>query len=851
MNKTFKVVFSKARNAMMVVNEATASVQVKGTKTVVAVAVASLMGVASTSAFATGPAVVIQDDGKYTVAEGIVEPVVVDVKKNDDKSLAVTVQNYDSQNSYGAVTNLSGKNESLVVIAEGSKFESNTAKRAGAALTVFQDGKGSKLDHSITATFNKNTVEGNVKGGGAIAFLSDSLLALDGSATISKSTFTANSAIGGKGGAIYAEGTLVKVIGDEFTLNEAMKGGAIYADKTANLIVDGSKFSDNRAIGNDAKSNGGAIESYASESVQVSNSTFERNHAVRNGGAIAGWIDSDSGKREQTFTVANSTFTENTAGNKGGAISWLQVEDVEKHAQTLVVSDTTFENNVAGQTGGAIHNEGALSLRGEVVFVGNKAGDKLNDIHNTREMNVEGNLTLDGGISGDGKLTFAEGSLLKVKTGTTTISNEVINKGADLTLTFDQGFEGKYQLITGSLDKSFEIVDNAIYNIVEDEAKGTYHVAKKSAEEIVAGTTGINANQARALVAMTSTSEPTANVVFDEVADLVNDSIQSSDAAVRQVAIDAVTAMSPEVAPMVQQIERDVSTQVFNAIGSRFDAHVQPQGQSSGDVVNGSAVWVQGLVNKTELDSTSISEGYDADSNGFAMGLEASINEAAKVGVGFAYTDTEVDGFLRSTDVETRTAFVYGEYKPSNWFINGIASYGWADYDESKFVIGSEHTASYDVETFGLQAMTGLDMQVAGFTMTPEVGMRYFRISQDGYTDSLGTTVSGDDYDILTGVVGLRMGTQWQPCAAAVVKPEFSVAMTYDFVDADNDSVVALANGATYRVEGETLDRFGVEVGAGVTAQVYDNLELNVSYQGGFRGDYQNHTGMINAKYKF
>lgn len=49
MNATFKVVFNKARGALMVVNEMTRSVQKKGTKTVVAAAVACL---ASGAAFA-------------------------------------------------------------------------------------------------------------------------------------------------------------------------------------------------------------------------------------------------------------------------------------------------------------------------------------------------------------------------------------------------------------------------------------------------------------------------------------------------------------------------------------------------------------------------------------------------------------------------------------------------------------------------------------------------------------------------------------------------------------------------------------------------------------------------------
>ena len=43
MNKSFRVVFNKARGALMVVNEMTSSVQAKGTKTVIATAVATLM----------------------------------------------------------------------------------------------------------------------------------------------------------------------------------------------------------------------------------------------------------------------------------------------------------------------------------------------------------------------------------------------------------------------------------------------------------------------------------------------------------------------------------------------------------------------------------------------------------------------------------------------------------------------------------------------------------------------------------------------------------------------------------------------------------------------------------------
>lgn len=67
MNQNFKVVFSKARNALMVVNEATASVQHKGAKTVIAAAVASLLaGTALAAEWKDAPAA---DKGTLSIKE--------------------------------------------------------------------------------------------------------------------------------------------------------------------------------------------------------------------------------------------------------------------------------------------------------------------------------------------------------------------------------------------------------------------------------------------------------------------------------------------------------------------------------------------------------------------------------------------------------------------------------------------------------------------------------------------------------------------------------------------------------------------------------------------------------------
>lgn len=68
MNQTFKVVFNKARGALMVVNEVTSCVQAKGTKTVIAATLTAVAG----AAFAADFPVAVHDMNKV-VFEGPVE----------------------------------------------------------------------------------------------------------------------------------------------------------------------------------------------------------------------------------------------------------------------------------------------------------------------------------------------------------------------------------------------------------------------------------------------------------------------------------------------------------------------------------------------------------------------------------------------------------------------------------------------------------------------------------------------------------------------------------------------------------------------------------------------------------
>ncbi len=664
------------------------------------------------------------------------------------------------------------------------------------------------------STFENNTVD--IWSSGAIGVYSD--------AKIENSKFIKNIVKGPAtnkdvegGGAIYFGGwARADITGTTFESNEAAIGGAISTTRNDSSGISGDNY------------------------INIASSIFNKNKAVEHGGAIYSSFTNNK--------IANSSFVENSA-NMGGALAFV----TGKNGQTAVadIISSTFTNNAAESKGGAIYNTGNINFSGNNVFSGNTAGGKANDIHNEGAINVAGDFTLDGGISGDGTITFAKGSNLSVKVNKTAIANNVVNNGATLNMIFDTGFEGEYQLVTGSLDKEFDgYNNNALYNI-ESSKNGTYQISKKTAQEISEAVSATQ-NEANVIAALTAQSD-TGNAKANIIANSINDALQSGNEAEIAAAKEAASALAPDVAPVVPQTETTVANQIYSAIGTRLSGGINNanQGISSGDMLDDAAVWVQGLYNKSKLNNTSKAYGYDADTYGAAFGLEKYVTKATKLGAGYAYNSTDIDGHNRDTDVHTNTLFAYGEYKPNNWFVNGIMSYGWSDYKEKKHSV-VDVKSKYDVDTFGLQAMTGYDINLPqAFTLTPEAGVRYAHVDQDSYTDDAGQSVKSHKGNIWTGVAGAKLSKAFAADNGMIFKPELRLAATYDLKNDKGNTLVTLANGTSYSVQNTSLKRFGVEVGAGVTADLSDNVELSMGYEGRFRSHYQDHTGLINAKYKF
>lgn len=346
MNKSFKVVFSKARGALMVVNELTSSVQAKGTKTVIAVAVASLVAGGAMAADTAKPGVLLSWNGTELVGQAAGEGLVYSTK---DGVLTITATGQktgaEGVPGYGVLTNIynsdaTGGSDILaktgVKISE-STFTNNTSTNAGGAVTLWQDGSkdSTALAHSISgSTFSGNSA--NL--GGAVALLNQMAFDKKDGATLSEgNVYTGNTAVT-NGGAVYVEGSVLTSQNDVFVKNKAAdasgKGGAIYVGHNGSVLVENGRFEENSAH------RGGAILNEDGSPVIVRNSLFSKNTASQYGGALF--------HGNGQFEIYDSEFTGNTSGTSGGAIA--SVFDV---ANTVKIVRSTFTEN-KGYLGGAM-----------------------------------------------------------------------------------------------------------------------------------------------------------------------------------------------------------------------------------------------------------------------------------------------------------------------------------------------------------------------------------------------------------------------------------------------------------------------------------------------------------------
>ncbi len=753
-----------------------------------------------------------------------------------------------------------------VTLAGNSTTGSGAAIYNKATKTATGEVSGRGIVTVKNTQFNDNTAQG---AGGAIYNETNGGISLVGT-----NVFSGNTAVN-QGGAVFNNGTISFAGTTVFDGNTATVGGAIsHVDAVGDLTIgDGTRFTNN-----EADNQAGAVHIQRSNAVLGNNVYFEGNSSGNGGEAHSGgalYVDSDAAKAIKTTVGTGAQFIRNTSSKSAGAIYNYQANEegsstievganalfdgntaaanggaIANYGGTMTLAGAEFKGNTADALGGAIYNDKDMTLDGTFSFSGNTDSTGANDIHNVGSLTLGGDITLDGGITGDGDITFKDGTTLKLQnawdgSAPKITAGMVQNDGATLNvdLTIANGTEdATYAFVDAetwngdALGLSDSMTNNTLYDITAED--GSIRVVKKAAEEAAAtlAEAGMTGNQTNAVLAMTEAGS-TGNDQADALLNKITSAAQTGDAA---TAGALVNELQPLDVPMVQAVATNnavlsaVTTRMAN-IGSAAAA----VGRSGGDGrVSKLSPWVEGLYSKTH---NSQGAGFDAYSQGFAFGADTDLNEDWTVGIGYAYTATDIKNAVRKTNVYGDNYFAYAQYKPSNWYVNAVLNYGHANYKEQGMM-----NHKYNVDTYGAQVLTGYEWNI----LNNYAGVRYTYIDTEKYNNGV-TETDTKHAQVATAVIGTKVSKDFTVGKNVVFKPEFRLAGTYDFKsDNSTANVSIVGTPVTYSVNAKRLSRAAVEAGVGLTATVR-NLELSLNYDASFRSENNTQAGMFKIKYNF
>ena len=722
-----------------------------------------------------------------------------------------------------------------------SVFDNNTFDYVGG---VFATGvnDGSVLNIS-GSTFSNNH---NLYDGGAIGGY--------GVLKVTNSTFVGNTTDLTKD----AEGDYTVAVED----NLPVGGGAISFGAVSSSDI--ASINDTKFINNVSGINGGAIGTRLGKNANNSaaklniSATFDGNRAYQNGGAIYNTFYANNGMGLGDGVTVTGNFTKNSAGANGGAIfNDGALDKIGNAGGVMTIRDSVFSENSATTWGGAIFNSGTLTLAGENTFTGNMAGGVGNDIYNLGKLAVTGGTTtIDGGITGDGALTIADGATLNI--GTTTVQQKELtldgtvgativganNYGKLLAETYKGN--GKVSLnvattgtynIFGENANEYTVVDaGAIYDVTKGD-NGAVTIATKKVEEIAAG------------AGLTNTAANTVAALANADNDLANIASLNVQQALRNGDTDYIETESakanPVDKPVVQSVAQSVQGAVMTLAANRMAGapSAGTMGRSGGDLSDADyGVWAQGMFNKSKFNGQ-----FNGYTRGVSAGFDALIDKQYTIGLGYAFghSDVHANGG-RDTEIDSNSIFAYAQYKPSEWFVNAALNYTMSKYTETVDAFGVRLKSDHDTDAFGGQVMTGYDFASG---LTPEIGLRYLHVTQDGYNNGL-AHVSSDDTDFLTGIAGMKYRFAIENDSVINWFPELRAAATYDFVSDRAMSTVTMPGAASYVIDGDRLSRFGGEFGIGLTAE-YKGLEISLVYDLDLHKDYTSQTGMAKFRYEF
>ena len=266
-------------------------------------------------------------------------------------------------------------------------------------------------------------------------------------------------------------------------------------------------------------------------------------------------------------------------------------------------------------------------------------------------------------------------------------------------------------------------------------------------------------------------------------------------------------------------------------------------------------IFVNGSFNFGDRDQSTNQNGFDFNIFDVTGGVDYRFTNNFILGVAFTYVRTDIDLDLSGGSLDTNgyNGSIYGSfYIFDNFYIDGLASFGWIDYNSERninFTVDGttvNQTANGDTNGFyyAFSANAGYDFHFKGLTFGPLGRFNYSQANIDGFQETiegggagsgLALDVDGQDAKSLTTALGAQasyaISTGW-----GVYLPQVIFEWVHEFEDPGSTSASfvaggGLANNPTFTVQGQEPDRDTFNLGGGISAVFPHGVSAFVYYE--------------------
>jgi len=320
-----------------------------------------------------------------------------------------------------------------------------------------------------------------------------------------------------------------------------------------------------------------------------------------------------------------------------------------------------------------------------------------------------------------------------------------------------------------------------------------------------------------------------------------------------------------QVLPLLTGSATVAMTSAMHGLNRIVQARQEGQhGRSTGDEFYGDKhFWMKPFGSWADQDNRNGVSGYEADTYGLVFGADAEFGEVNRVGLGFSYANSDVDGNSNvapnSADVDSYQLVIYGSRSltgKTELSYQADVGYHKTQGRRSVSLLLPGMTAKSDYDSWsghlGLALAHSFDLSDKT-SLTPSVRMDYTRVDSESYTEKgapgLNLDVSDTTAEELILSVDGKLAHQLTDRATVTA----NLGIGYDVINEASSITSSFAGtpSTAFTTRGLDPDAWSYRGGLGIVGNVTETVEVTARYDFELKEDFDNQTASLKVRWAF